>query len=611
MLKLTDASEIRSRIMQIREIMKEHAVDVYIINTGDYHMSEYAGAYFAGREYLSGFTGSAGTLVITDRKAALFTDGRYFVQAEAQLAGTGIELMRMGMTGVLDMDEYCIQELPDMGCIGFDGRMMSAVQGMKFVHKVLEKNGTVNSTFCPLDAIWKERPEFPHSSAYQLDEKYAGVGAKDKIVQIRLELDKAQVDSHVFASLDDICWILNIRGNDVACNPVIMAYMYISQEQAVLYADKNRFDEKLITYFSEIGVILKEYAQIYEDLQHVTGTVWVDMKRVNMRLYQSISKEATKYEKENITVRMKAIKNPVEIKNLRSVHIDDGLAVTKFMYWLKKNMGQYGSGAAQESITEYDAAMYLDHLRSEIPDYIELSFPTISAYNANAAMMHYSATKEQCAMLKPEGVLLVDSGGQYLRGTTDITRTFSLGPVEDIVKKHFTLTLKGMLNLTHAHFLKGCTGFNLDILARQPLWDEGIDYRCGTGHGIGYLLNVHESPNGFRWKHNPGVNDLCMLEQGMVTSNEPGVYIDGHYGIRIENEIVCQEDNQNEYGIFMKFDTLTYVPIDLDLVDVTYLDERDIVRLNTYHKQVYEQLSGYMQGDELAFLKKYTREIRK
>ena len=306
---------------------------------------------------------------------------------------------------------------------------------------------------------------------------------------------------------------------------------------------------------------------------------------------------------------MKAKKNIVEVNNLKSVHIDDGLAVTRFIFWLKDKIKNYSEDDESNQVTEVTAAAYLDNLRSQIHDYIELSFPTISAYNANAAMMHYSATCDNCAILKPEGALLVDSGGQYYRGTTDITRTIALGKTSAEFKKHFTLTLKGMLNLTNAKFLKGCTGFNLDILARQPLWEEGIDYRCGTGHGIGYLLNVHESPNGFRWKHNPGHNDLCVIEEGMVTSNEPGVYIDGKYGIRIENEIVCVKDYENEYGTFLKFDTLTYVPIDLELIDKSYLSDIDIQRLNDYHKAVYENLSPFMNDDERKKLKEATRSI--
>jgi Xaa-Pro aminopeptidase len=380
-------------------------------------------------------------------------------------------------------------------------------------------------------------------------------------------------------------------------------------EDVFLYTQRERFDEETIKNLAADGITIKDYELIYEDLESLRDTdILIDKKRVNVRLYESIGQSVKKHEKENPTVLMKAIKNETEIANLRAIHIQDGLAVTRFMFWLKDKMESFREGEAW-SLTECDAANYLDDLRSHIAGFCDLSFDTISAANANAAMMHYHATENNCAVLYPEGMLLVDSGGQYFEGTTDVTRTFALGKVTEQMKKHFTLTLKGMLQLTHAKFLKGCTGFNLDILARQPLWEEGIDYRCGTGHGIGYFLNVHESPNGFRWKHNPGVNDLCVLEPGMVTSNEPGVYIDGEYGIRIENEIVCVKDYENEYGTFLKFDTLTYVPIDLELVDKTYLNSTDIERLNSYHQKVYDVLSPYMPEEECQKLRKYTRTI--
>ncbi len=618
MPRFTQPEIIRNRISQVRDIMKNDSIDVYIIMTGDYHMSEYADAYFAEREYMSGFTGSAGTLVITKDEAALFTDGRYFGQAQEQINNTGIMLMKMGVSGFPTVNEYCIHKLPYKGRIGFDGRTVPALIGIELSYMVKSCEGSIDYSFNAVEKIWNDRPDFPCSKVYALDDRFTGEELSDKLKRVRQVMAEYKADAHVISSLDDICWLFNIRGDDVECNPVIMSYALITEDEAVLYTDICRFDETLADEFNANGIQIKEYGSIYEDIRYINNhklsngecvnSILVDFKRINMNMYSDIPDSVRIINKENPTVLMKAKKNIVEINNLKSVHIDDGLAVTRFMFWLKDKMKHFDEA---EKITEVTAAEYLDNLRSRIHDYIELSFPTISAYKENAAMMHYAATKDNCALLYPEGALLVDSGGQYYRGTTDVTRTIGLGNVSDEFKKHFTLTLKGMLHLTNARFLKGCTGFNLDILAREPLWNEGIDYRCGTGHGIGYLLNVHESPNGFRWKHNPGHNDLCVIEEGMVTSNEPGVYIDGKYGIRIENEILCVRDYENEYGTFLKFETLTYVPIDIELIDVKYLDDRDIILLNNYHKRVYENLSPFMSDDELDMLKKYTAPVSK
>ena len=612
MPEYTDSTIIKGRIEVVRQIMASQKVDMYIVATGDYHMSEYAGDYFGERQFISGFTGSAGTVVITSDEARLFTDGRYFVQAAAQIKDTGIQLMRSGTAGVPTVKEYCTEECKKLCELGrkpvvvFNGRTFGALEGLELEASISEYQGMINCEFDAVSSIWKDRPAFPHSQAYELDMRYCGMARKEQLSMIRMAMEHDKAEAHVIASLDDICWLFNIRGNDVECNPVIMAYALVTKKEAYLYADDDRFNNSLKNALKSDGVIIKKYDEIYGDLDKIQADgIYVDKNRVNYAMYNCVNKSVRKIEKQNPSVVLKAVKNETEVRNLREIHIEDGLAVTRFMYWLKT---QISKGA---DITEHSAAMYLDNLRSQISDYIELSFPTISAYGPNAAMMHYSASEDNCAKLDKKGMLLVDSGGQYMRGTTDVTRTFALGQVTDQMKKHFTLTLKGMLALTNARFLKGCTGFNLDILARQPLWNEGIDYRCGTGHGIGYLLNVHESPNGFRWKHNPGHNDLCILEPGMVTSNEPGVYIDGEYGIRIENEIICVQDHLNEYGTFLRFDTLTWVPIDLDLVDTAYLDAVDIDRLNQYHEGVYDRLSPYMKGEELEFLRKYTAEVRR
>lgn len=596
-MEIKDNKVIRERLAKVRELMKEAGIDIYVVVTGDYHISEYAGDYFKEREYITGFTGSAGTAVITQNEAKLFTDGRYFVQAARQIEGTGFELMAVGAPGVMNLIEYCTSVAGKDMVMGFDGRTVPAQMGLELSGLMASKGGSCDFDFNAIEKIYENRAAFPHSKAFYLEKKYTGAEIEEKLVHIREMMGRKNADVHIMTTLDDICWTFNIRGRDVECNPVIMAFSAITRDKAYIYADRERFNSDIESRFNEAGVDIRPYEQIYDDIKTFTGRILIDRKRINMRIYEGVisNVNAEPVFGDNPAMLLKSVKNETEVSNLRNVHVDDGAAVTKFIFWLKKNV-------TKGDITEAEAASYLDGLRSQIDDFIELSFDTISAYNENAAMMHYHADSTNAALLKPEGMLLVDSGGQYLRGTTDITRTIALGPVTDEMRKYFTLTLKGMLNLANARFLKGCTGFNLDILARGPLWNIGMDYRCGTGHGIGYLLNVHESPNGFRWKHNPGHNDLAVIEEGMVTSDEPGVYIEGKFGIRIENELVCVKDCDNEYGTFLKFDTLTMVPIDRELIDVKYLDAVDIVRINEYHKRVYEMLSPHMEGDELEML---------
>ena len=408
----------------------------------------------------------------------------------------------------------------------------------------------------------------------------------------------------ILTALDDIAWLFNIRGNDIPYNPVVLSYAIVTMDKAYFFANPSVIGEEVKSEFAKNQICIQDYEKIYKVVQQLTESevVLLDENKVNYKLFCLINPQIKVINSINPTTLAKAVKNPVEIENLRKAHLKDGIAVTKFMYWLKKN-------ALTSKITEISASDYLEELRSANESFLELSFGTISAFGPNAAMMHYSATEESNATLEPGNFLLVDSGGQYYEGTTDITRTFAIGEVSDELKKHFTLVTKSMLNLANAKFLHGCTGLNLDILARGPLWNIGIDYRCGTGHGVGYLLNVHEAPNGFRWKVVPERNDSCVLEEGMVTTDEPGVYIEGSHGIRTENELICRKDEKNEYGQFMSFETITYVPIDLDAIDPTYLNQIDKDQLNQYHAMVYEKISPYLTSEEQVWLKEYTRAI--
>ena len=592
---------IKERLAKLRELMKREGYTAYVIPTNDFHLSEYTGDYFKERKFMSGFTGSAGTLVVTEDEAGLWTDGRYYIQAERQLEGSTITLFKQGMKDVPLPEEYLAKKMGEGDVVGFDGRVIPAKWGMDLETCLEKKGAKLCGTKNLIDEIWTDRPAMPKDKLFILEEKYAGETMAQKVLRVREKMAEAGVGVHILTSLDDIAWLYNLRGSDIANTPVFMAYTMISSESVLLFIDSDKLTAETRNYLKENHVDVMPYNAIYEWLTWVDKdeTVLLDLNKVNYAIVKGL---LAKIENQpNPTTLFKAVKNDTEIKNLFTAHIKDGVAVTKFMYWLKTNIGK-------TEITEISASDYLENCR-RAQGCIDLSFPTISAYNANAAMMHYSATPESNAVLKPEGLLLVDSGGQYYEGTTDITRTMALGSVSDEWKTHYTAVLRGMLNLQNARFLYGCTGLNLDILARGPMWDMDIDYQCGTGHGVGYLLSVHEGPNGFRWRVVPERNDSAVLEAGMITTDEPGVYIAGSHGIRIENELVCRKGEANEYGQFMYFEPLTFAPIDLDAIDVNQLTAVDKKRLNAYHKLVFDTVSPYLTEEEAAWLKKYTAEV--
>ncbi len=592
------------KITALRNEMKSAGVDVYIVPTSDFHDSEYVSPYFMARRFLSGFTGSAGTLVVTADKASLFTDGRYFLQAENQLAGSGIVLMKSGELNVPTVKKYVEDSLPNGGAIGFDGRVVTGSAGEGYEKLAMEKGGRVICDIDLADKVWTDRPALEHTEIFLLDEKYSGKNAAEKLAEVRGKLAEEKSDVHIMTTLDDISWLFNIRANDVECCPVVLSYAAITAEKAYLFLEEQACSESVLEYLQKSGAEILPYDSIYEYAEKLSGKrVLINKSRANYRLVQLLC-NCEIISKSNPTTLLKAVKNPVEIENIRKAHLIDGIAVTKFMYWLKNNVGKI-------KITESDAAAYIDSLRKEVggDSFIRVSFETISAYGANAAMVHYSSETGNNAELKPEGMLLVDSGGHYLEGTTDITRTFALGEITDEMRSHFTVTLRSMLNLAAVKFMYGCTGENLDILAREPMWKMGLDYRHGTGHGVGYLLSVHESPNSFRWRLREDLPRTAVLEEGMVTTDEPGVYIDGSHGIRIENELLCKKAENSEYGQLMEFEMLTYAPIDLDCIDLSQMEQRDKDRLNRYHRMVYEKLAPYFEREELEFLKKYTRAV--
>ncbi len=611
------------RLLSLRNQMKEAGVHCVVIPTSDYHNSEYVSDFFMARKYFSGFTGSAGTLVVTPDEAALFTDGRYFIQAAKELEGSEITLMKMGEPGVPTMTEYVDQKLQQGWTLCFDGRVITSSKGSELEEIARKHEGQVRFDLDLCDAAWENRPALIHHPVWVLSEEYAGESVEEKLTRVREEMKKEEAGIHVLASLDDIAWLYNIRSNDVECCPVVLAYTMVTKDRAFLFAEEGFAageDTSARERMEKAGVEIYPYDRFYEMLGSVAAQatkeekasrVWIDESQVNFRVLKELKKicveekaqaGTTLLNKENPTTLMKSIKNETELKHTRRAHIKDAVAVTKFMYWLKKNIGSI-------PMDEVSVAEKIDGLRAQQEGFIELSFPTISAYGTNGAIIHYGAQKETCATLKPEGMLMIDSGGHYIDGTTDITRTFILGPVTPEMKKHYTLVLRAMLSMRATRFLHGCTGANLDIRAREVLWEHGLDYKHGTGHGVGNILNVHEGPQSFRWKLLPDAGKPAVFEEGMITSDEPGIYLENQYGIRIENEILCRKGEKNEYGQFMYFEDLTFVPIDLDGVELSQMSELDKERLNDYHAAVFEKLKPYFEGEELTWLRHVTRAV--
>ena len=589
---------IRERLQALRGAMKAEGIDFYMIPTADFHNSEYVNDYFKVREYFSSFTGSNGTLLVWQEGAGLWTDGRYFIQAERELEGTGVELFRMQEEGVPTIREFLKKHGQEGQTLGFDGRVIPAASGKEYEKELSGMRSVYEKDLA--EGIWKDRPAFPAGKVTVLDEEIAGRSFEEKRKCVMEKVEKEGADSLLLTKLDDLMWLFNIRGCDVECNPVAISYGYLTKDETVLFIQKKALDEAVRGYLDRKGVRVEEYNDITEYLKGLPegGRVLVDNRHCSYCLYKILAKKQTLVEKKNPTELLKAVKNPVELANMEEIYLKDSVALTKFICWLKTNIGK-------QEITEITAADYLEKLRREIPECIDLSFPSISAYGANAAMMHYAPTPESHAVLKPEGLYLIDSGGQYLGGTTDVTRTVVLGPVSDEVKMHYTLVAAGMLQMTHARWLYGCSGRNLDILARQPLWNIGLDYKCGTGHGVGYILNVHEGPQNMRWRFTEGMTEV-PIEAGMDISNEPGVYVEGSHGIRIENILVAENDEKNEYGQFMHFKTLTWVPLDMEAIDEKYLTETQKKYLYSYQTAVYEKLSPFLTDEEARWLKKET-----
>ena len=593
---------IKENLAKLRAEMLLEKIDAYIIPMYDPHLSEYVADHWKVIKWLSGFTGSAGNVVITEGFAGLWTDSRYFIQAEEQLKGSGIELVKLKIPHTPEFIDWIYQTLPANSKIAFDGKVFPLALANKMNSVFARKNFEIKSNVDLIDELWVDRPAIPQAEIFVHELKYAGKSRIRKLEDLRAEMKKAAFDYQLLSSLDDIAWLFNIRGKDIPFVPLAISYALISQQDAWLFVDKKKVTGPIESELKNGGVLLKEYHEVFDFVTNIEKgkVVTTQFSKTNFALFNAIPAECEIIDSLNITTKQKALKNDVEIKNIKETMVKDGVAMVKFLHWL-------GSSIGGEIITEVSASNKLKEFRSGQEGFFDESFAPISAYNAHAAMPHYSATEKTNVELKPEGIYLIDSGGQYYGGTTDITRTVTLGSPSQKQKDDFTLALKGTIDLAMAVFPYGTKGFQLDAIARKPLWDNQMNYGHGTGHGVGFFLNVHEGPQTIGTS---ATGDLStVLTPGMLTSDEPAFYREGQYGFRTENLILIIEDRENEFGQFLKFETVTICPIDLKLINKELLTLKEVDWLNDYHQKVYEKLSPYLKNDELGWLKESTKEI--
>ena len=608
---------MKKELTLLRQKMQAEHVDVLLVPMDDFHQSEHVSEYFKTIEYVTGFTGDSCNLVVTQTESRLFTDGRYFIQAEQELRNSGTTLMKMGEKGVPSLTEYIRSVLPADGSLGFDGRCVDFRLGSELSSIAMEKNAALIWDADLVGEIWENRPALPESRVWILEERWAGKSAAEKLAELRADMENAGAEVHVIASLDDIAWLLNLRGNDVLCTPVFLSYFLVTQQQTFLFANEASFDTEVRDYLQALDVQLLPYNNIYEAVKQLRSqTILLETGKTNYALITALDGSMKLVDRLLPSSYRKAIKNPVEIENEREAHIRDGIAITKYCYFLKHAYDANGvltdwarERLQSEALTEITASDYLERLRREQDGFVELSFPTISAYGKNAALPHYSPSREHDVVIEPHGLYLVDSGGHYLMGTTDITRTLAMGEITETERHHFTRVCQAMLRLGDVQILHGAIGVSFDYAARELFWREGLNFNHGTGHGVGYLLNVHERPNGIRYRIVPERLDSGTFEPGHITSDEPGIYIEGSHGIRTENMTVCKKAFENEFGEFLNFEFLTMCPIDLDALDPSIMERHDIELLNRYHATVFEKLSPYFEGDELQWLKEATREV--
>ena len=590
-------------VQALRGKMKEAGIDIYVVTCGDFHGSEYYSAYFNTLTFLTGFTGESSIAAVTMDKAGLWTDGRYFLQAERELEGSGIDLYKSGLPGVKTLAEFLKDELPEDGCVGFDGRIVPLGQEELWEKALAEKKAAFRSDRDLVGELWEDRPAQEFHEAFLLPEEITGESAKSKIARVREEMAGQGADMHLITGLSDIGWLLNVRGRDIPCNPVVFSFALMTKDTVSWYVREEKLPEEVRDYTKQAGVSLKPYEAIWEDIKAIpAGTkLLVDGAGVCSYVKGAVKEGVQLITAVNPTTLMKCVKNETERKALRISHHKDGLAMVNFLYWLAHHPDI-------ESLSEIDAADYLEQCRRDQGAF-DLSFETIAAMGPNASVVHYAPSPEHFAMLKKKGLFLVDSGGQYREGTTDITRTMAMGPLTDAERHHYTTVLRSHIDLASAVFPTGVSGCQLDVLARMPMWEEKLDYRHGTGHGVGFCLNVHEGPNAFRMSIPDNKALRPALVPGMVTTDEPGIYIDNDHGIRIESEMLCAEAGESEYGRYLCFENLTLCPIDVTPVNRNELTEKEISWLNAYHERVYEELKDDLAPEVAAWLYDVTRPL--
>lgn len=616
---------MRKQLIQLQKTMIAEGINIYYIPSMDFHGSEYVGEYFQFRKYISGFTGSAGTLIVTQKDAYLWTDGRYFTQAKLELANSGITPMKMGQPDVPTVEEWLEAHLFKGDTLALDGRCLSATDGIEFEKIATKKCAFFMYDKDMADLLWTYRPSLSKEPVWVLEDRYSGMTCADKLDQIRAKLptdtdNGTNNNAFLFCALDDIAWTLNLRGNDIAYCPLFLSYLIISKDMCILYADKDKFNADITNYLLANNIELRHYFEIYKDVENLNYSIVTDYNTTNYtleRLARSRGNSFSITDDKSIILQLKSVKNKIECDNIEKAHIKDGVALVRFMKWLKESISTHNEACDNTSydnektypITELSAAVKLDEFRKEQSNYIEPSFEPIMGYGEHGAIIHYSATDKTNVPLEPKGFLLSDTGAHYLEGTTDVTRTFVLGELTEDMKYHYTLVLKGHLNLLSSVFKEGCSGLNLDYIARKPIWDAGLDYNHGTGHGVGYLMNVHEGPQAIRHRKTPGRQEDTPFKVGMITSNEPGLYFPGKYGIRLENLMLCVEKERNDYGTFLGFKVLTLCPFEASAINVSQLNNEELRTLNEYHSLVYNTLSPYLNKDEKKWLKCVTNPL--
>jgi len=591
---------INDKIAALRSAMTAHQLDAYILPSGDPHQGEYVADHWKARQWISGFSGSAGIAVITQDHAGLWTDSRYFLQAEEELKGSGMALQKQGVAHAPEHISWLRENLPAGSKVGIDGKLFSVGQVRRLAKAFYEKNIELETGVDLVAELWKDRPPLPQNAVFEHEVSYAGLSRAQKLEAVRGKM--GQADYYLISTLDDIAWLFNLRGSDVECNPVFYSYAVIGRAEAYLFIEESKLPEDLKTTLLPDGIFAKPYHQLESFLKELPAnkSIFIDLVSTSNQVYSAIRKEQI-IEGRNIVLQMKAIKNPVEIEHIKDAMLKDGVALTRLFRWLEDSL-------KNRAVPETEVAEKLAEFRRAQGDYHGESFDAIVGYNSNGAIVHYHAMQESCAHIQDKGILLLDSGGQYIDGTTDITRTIALGEPTEEQKRHFTLVLKGHIALATIKFPEGTSGAQLDTLARMFLWRDNLNYGHGTGHGVGFFLNVHEPPQGFAASSSTS-RGTTAIEPGMFTSNEPGFYKTGEYGIRIENLVLCVEDAENDFGKFLKFETLTLFPIDLKLIDKSLVSEGEKSWLNAYHAEVFEKIAPLLDGEEVGWLKEKCKAL--